>query len=176
MQKEYLELWKGCVEFHGHECGGLAVGFRAALYAKELLGEERSEDEELVCIAETDACGVDAIQVILGCTVGKGNLVFDMQGKNVFSFYSRKTGKSFRLVLRRTPDKSKEERLEWLMNGDYHEMFDIKEAPSPIPDKARIFKAYICDVCKEGVAEYYVRMQQGKTVCSRCFSSYSRGL
>ena len=40
MQKEYLELWKGCVEFHGHECGGLAVGFRAALYAKELLGEE----------------------------------------------------------------------------------------------------------------------------------------
>ena len=69
MQKEYLELWKGCVEFHGHECGGLAVGFRAALYAKELLGEERSEDEELVCIAETDACGVDAILVILGCTV-----------------------------------------------------------------------------------------------------------
>ena len=30
-------LWKKCVEFHGHECGGLTIGYKAALYAKELL-------------------------------------------------------------------------------------------------------------------------------------------
>lgn len=53
-------------------------GFQAALYAIELLGLEADEkgcisgDEELVCIAENDACGIDAIQVILGCSVGKG--------------------------------------------------------------------------------------------------------
>ena len=37
MQKEYQTLWDKCVAFHGHACGGLAIGFRAALYAMELL-------------------------------------------------------------------------------------------------------------------------------------------
>ena len=119
MQKELENLWEACVRFHGHGCGGLAVGFRAVLYAWELLGgTQRSEDEELVCIAETDACGVDAIQALTGCTIGKGNLIFQMQGKNAFSFYRRSDGTSFRLVLRATPEKSKEERLAWLMDGD----------------------------------------------------------
>ena len=30
-------LWEKCVEFHGHACGGLALGYRAALYAAQLL-------------------------------------------------------------------------------------------------------------------------------------------
>jgi formylmethanofuran dehydrogenase subunit E len=142
----------------------------------ELLEAERSVDEEIVCVAEGDACGVDAIQVLLGCTVGKGNLIFDMQGKNAFSFYSRKNGKSVRLVLRRTPDKDRDQRLEWLMNGDYHEMFDVKPAPESVPETSRIFKTYLCEACQEGVSENYVRVKDGKMVCSRCAHSYTRGL
>ena len=81
MQKELESLWQQCVAFHGHGCGGLAVGFRAVLYAWELFeSDSTSEDEEIVCIAETDACGVDAIQALLSCTVGKGNLIFNLQG------------------------------------------------------------------------------------------------
>ncbi len=175
MQEEYLALWNKCVEFHGHGCGGLAVGFRASLYALELLGENRSVDEELVCIAECDSCAVDAIQVMMGCSVGKGNLIINMQGKNAFAFYSRKQGKAFRLVLKRTPEKSKEERLEWLMEGDYHEMFDVKEALDKVPERARIFKSYVCEECNESVAEYYVRLENGRTLCSRCAHVYSRG-
>ena len=175
MQMEYQSEWEKCIAFHGHECGGLAVGFRAALYARELLCENYSEDEELVCITETDMCGVDAIQVMLGCTVGKGNLIFNWQGKNAFSFFNRKTGKSVRLVLRRTPDKTKDERLEWLMNGDYHEMFDCKETLDEIPEKARIFTSYICELCGESVAESHVRLQNGKKVCPRCHVPYTRG-
>ena len=86
MQKELESLWQQCVAFHGHGCGGLAVGFRAVLYAWELFeSDSTSEDEEIVCIAETDACGVDAIQALLSCTVGKGNLIFNLQGKNALS-------------------------------------------------------------------------------------------
>ena len=66
----------------------------------ELLEITFSPDEQLVCIAENDACGCDAIQAILGCSVGKGNLLFHMTGKQAFSFYNRKTDKSLRLVLR----------------------------------------------------------------------------
>ncbi|MFQ9917722.1 MAG: FmdE family protein [Flavonifractor plautii] len=46
----------------------------------------------MVCIAENDACGVDAIQVLLGCSVGKGNLALSPPGQaGAFSFYNRKT-------------------------------------------------------------------------------------
>ena len=66
MDKE--SLYKKCVDFHGHSCGGLLIGFRAALCAMEQFGiSEPSPDEELVCIAENDACGIDAIQALLGC-------------------------------------------------------------------------------------------------------------
>ena len=54
--------WERCVAFHGHECGGLTIGYQAARYAKELLELTFSDDEEVVCITENDACGVDAIQ------------------------------------------------------------------------------------------------------------------
>ena len=177
MQKELESLWDKCVTFHGHGCGGLAVGFRAVLYAWELFGSDRtSEDEEIVCIAETDACGVDAIQVLLSCTVGKGNLIFNLQGKNAFSFYRRSDGRSFRLVLRPTPDKAKEERLAWLMDGDFHEMFDVKDAPAPVPEAARIFKTVTCSVCGERFAESFAHLQNGEIVCSACYRPYTRGL
>ena len=89
------ELWEKCAAFHGHECGGLTIGYKAALYAIKLLELDAekagkgcfSTDEELVCICENDACGVDAIQVILGCSIGKGNLLFHITGKQAFSFY-----------------------------------------------------------------------------------------
>ena len=90
---ENKELWQKCAEFHGHVCPGLTIGYKAALYAIELLGLTFSDDERVVCVSENDACGVDAIQVILGCSVGKGNLLFHMRGKQAFSFYNRTTGK-----------------------------------------------------------------------------------
>ena len=57
--------WERCARFHGHVCGGLAIGYKAACYAKKLLGIGFSDDEQLVCVAENDACGVVAIVVLL---------------------------------------------------------------------------------------------------------------
>ena len=51
-------LWEKAAAFHGHVCGGLTIGYKAALYAIELLGLEFSDDEQVVCISENDACGV----------------------------------------------------------------------------------------------------------------------
>lgn len=110
------------------------------------------------------------------CPVGKGNLIFNLQGKNAFSFYRRPDGKSFRLVLRPTPEKTKDERLAWLMDGDFHEMFDVKEAPEPVPEEARIFKTVTCSVCGERFAESFAHLQNGEIVCSACYRPYTRGL
>ncbi|UCD57670.1 MAG: formylmethanofuran dehydrogenase [Candidatus Hydrogenedentota bacterium] len=91
------------VRFHGHVCPGLAIGYRVATAAMELLEVDRPRDEELVAVVENDTCAVDAIQVVTGCTFGKGNLVFKDYGKGGFSFFSRESKKGFRISYREFP-------------------------------------------------------------------------
>jgi len=86
--------------FHGHICPGLAFGYRAAEYAKKSLNTGRSEDEEMVTIVENDACMIDAIQYITGCTMGKGNLIFRDHGKPVYTFILRNGNKAVRIAQR----------------------------------------------------------------------------
>jgi formylmethanofuran dehydrogenase subunit E len=80
------ELWERSAAFHGHICPGLTIGYKAALYARDLLDLEFSQDEEVVCVTENDACGVDAISVVLGCSVGRGNLLFRLRGETGILF------------------------------------------------------------------------------------------
>jgi formylmethanofuran dehydrogenase subunit E len=79
------------IAFHGHSCPGLAIGYRMTKAALFFLGVKRAYDEELVAIVENDACGVDAVQYLSGCTFGKGNLVFKDYGKRVYTFFSRRS-------------------------------------------------------------------------------------
>lgn len=89
------------IAFHGHWCPGLARGIRAAVWAAEHFGT--AADEEIVTVTETDMCGVDAIQALLGCTFGKGNLIFRDRGKVAFTFFRRNDGKRARIVERYRP-------------------------------------------------------------------------
>lgn len=164
------------IAFHGHICGGLTIGYKAALYAMKLLELNFSKDEDVVCITENDACGIDAIQIILGCSAGKGNLLFRLRGKQAFSFYNRKTDRSVRLVLKSTPDMSKEERAKYLMNLEPSSLFDIKDTMIKVPEKAKIFKFIKCEKCGEVTAESMIRLEDGKMLCLDCCSSYSRFL
>ena len=159
-------LWKKCAEFHGHECGGLTIGYKAALYAKELLDLDFSEDEQVVCISENDACGVDAIQVILGCSVGKGNLLFHICGKQAFSFYDRGSGRSVRLVLKEKPrEMTKAESFAYYQACEPREMFDVKETFLALPRKAEIFGSARCGCCGEMTGEKWLREAGGKKLC-----------
>ena len=95
--------WEKCVEFHGHICPGLAMGYRAATIGLRELATRRALDEELVAIVENDACGVDAVMVITGCTLGKGNLLFRDFGKHAYTFMSRKSGVGVRICVKADP-------------------------------------------------------------------------
>ena len=156
--------------FHGHTCGGLLIGVSAAHYAMELLETEgSSQDEEIVCVAENDSCSVDAIQSILGCSAGKGNLIFRMRGKQAFSFFNRQTGKSFRLVLKDLAFSTPEEKMDFMMNTGGEDIFDVEEVPFDLPPKAKIYKSKRCALCGELTAEPWLRVQCGKEVCIDCF-------
>ena len=134
--------WEKCVAFHGHACGGLTIGYKAACYAAELLELDFSGDEQLVCIAENDACGIDAIQALLGCSIGKGNLLFHMRGKQAFSFYNRTTGKSVRLVLRITKNSG-------FQNGSRSSVYPKPRRVSP-PERRKKVRSFSPATCASG--------------------------
>ena len=170
-----MKTWKDCVAFHGHECGGLTIGYKASLYAIELLNLEFSTDEQVVCIAENDACGIDGIQVMLGCSIGKGNLLFHMRGKSAYSFYNRKTGKSVHLVLKPKPEgMTREASFAYYQACKPEEMFDVKETTIAVPETARLFDSYTCDCCGEITGANWIRLAGDRKLCLDCYESYDR--
>ena len=167
--------WQRCVDFHGHACGGLTIGYKAAQYAIKLLELTFSDDEQVVCIAENDSCSVDAIQVLLGCSMGKGNLLFHITGKQAFSFYNRKSGRSVRLSLRPRPGSmSREESFAYYQSKNPEELFLVGETRIPLPLRAQVTGSRLCDGCGEETGEGWLMLQNGKWLCPDCRSQYDR--
>ncbi len=172
---DIYKLYENSVEFHGHSCPGLAIGVRAAAEAVKIMGLSYSKDEEIVCITENDACGVDGIQRILGCTTGKGNLIHRMRGKHAYSFFDRKTGNGIRLVLKELPKTvSGETKQKYILEAPVEEIFDVVKPKYSLPEKARIFQSVVCEECGESTAEPYIRLENGKKLCLDCYSKYDR--
>jgi formylmethanofuran dehydrogenase subunit E len=182
---------KKAVAFHGHMCPGLAMGYRVAKYVKEHY--PRSEDEELVAIVENSSCSVDAIQEMLGCTSGKGNLIFKDYGKQAFTFYSRDKGKALRIYFKGDvfegmdklrqkyfkgelgPEEKKEfealreQVIQRILTAPDNEVLSVKEVDIPAPEKARIYPSLSCQECGEAFMEILGRTVNGKVVCKACF-------
>ena len=185
------EDFKKAAEFHGHVCPGLAMGYRVARYVKAHY--PRSEDEELVCIAENKSCSVDAVQFLLGCTAGKGNLIVIDNGKQAFTFYSRDHGKALRIYFKgdvfagmdamrqkmaagALTDADKKEMegmrsrtMEQILAGRDEDLLDVREAEIPAPEKARIYPSLVCQECGERFMEIMGRTAEGKVLCKGCF-------
>ena len=183
--------FKKAAEFHGHVCPGLAMGYRVAKYVLEHY--PRSEDEGLVCIAENKSCSLDAIQQMLGCTFGKGNLIFVDNGKQVFTIYSRDQDKALRIyfkgdVFKRmdllrekaargelNPEDKKEmealrpQVIEDILSAKDEDILAVDEVAIPAPEKARIYPSLKCQECGEAFMEILGRTAGGKVLCKECF-------
>ena len=199
---QYPQALRDAIRFHGHVCPGLIIGYRAAQVAQAAFKVQRSEDEELVAIVENDACSVDAVQVLLGCTLGKGNLIYRDYGKQVFTIVSREFNRAIRIALRSTVlgrpsetealfqkaqkneasaeerkalDDFREKRMEELLQMDEETLFKIEDVQIDVPEKARIFKSVECRYCGEKVMEPRARIRDGKIACIPCSEEYTRG-
>lgn len=182
---------KKAVEFHGHMCPGLAMGYRVAKYVKEHY--PRSKDEELVAIVDNKSCSVDAIQDMLGCTAGKGNLIFRDYGKQAFTFYARDKKKALRIYFkgdvfegmdalrqkyfkgelkpeeRKEFESLREKAIQRILTAPDEELLSVKEVDIPAPEKAKIYPSLLCQECGEAFMEIMGRMTGGKVVCMECF-------
>ena len=189
------ERIREAIAFHGHWCPGLATGIRVAEMALREVG--RAGDEDIVAVAESDTCAIDAIQVLTGCTVGKGNLVLLGIGKMGFSFYRRRDGKAVRIVGRppkpgegtdeyrelqaksnggnladRERDRFetlRQERGRRILEADLDELFELKTPPRPVPPYAPMKRSLACSACGESVMETRARLCDGRILCPDCF-------
>jgi len=161
------------IEFHGHSCPGLAMGYRMAAAALDVLDKTRAKDEELVAIVENDACGVDALQCLSGCTFGKGNLLFRDYGKQVYTVYSRISRKGVRVSFKvqdipQALRDNRERFTQWLLSAPQAKILTIETVQIPDPEPARILDSRICESCGEGVMETRTRQVDGKCICIPC--------
>ncbi len=169
------EYWEKARAFHGHECPGLAIGVKLCEAVVEKMGVSPAFDEELVCITENDACGVDAVQALMSCTMGKGNLIYKGTGKQAFTFINRDNGKAMRFYLKaKNNGMERPQYQEYLLNAPVDEVFDCKEVAVTLPERARLFSSVICEECGESAPEHKMRLQEGKAVCIDCFQEYHR--
>ena len=91
---------KRVVDFHGHLCPELVIGCKACEYAQKLLYENGELEGEVSVIAENCSSALDAIQILLGITVGNQRLrLFDF-GKHNYIFSLKNGQNSFRLSLK----------------------------------------------------------------------------
>ena len=86
-----------CIDFHGHTCGGVSLGFVLANFALDKLNAKRGDD--LHARMECRNCLVDAVQCVTGCTVGKHNLEIVPNGTSALTLVHRETGKGIRAVI-----------------------------------------------------------------------------
>ncbi len=175
---------------------GTAIGIRAAEIALREIGPH-AEDEEVVAIVETDMCAVDAIQYLVGCTFGKGNLIHKDYGKNAFTFVRRSDGKALRIVTRptaweRPPHTSgaareghqphqreerearRQARALAILQADEAELFAVSEVDVSVPSQARVHPSVRCEGCGEDVMETLIRRMHGRQLCIPCFERYER--
>jgi formylmethanofuran dehydrogenase subunit E len=198
MESAKKATFQDVTKFHGHICPGTVIGYRAAQIAMPTFSSEKSADEAIIAIIENDSCSADAIQVVTGCTFGKGNLFFKDHGKHVYTFINRETGDGLRISLKSsvnienmdptwsqlrkkvttgsaTPKEQEEFRkradkmAEKLMNAPEEDLFNVtRMKTADIPKKARIFRSVPCQKCGELVSEHRARLDNGEIVCIPC--------
>ncbi len=164
-------LWQKAVAFHGHECPGLAIGCAVVSCFFDHFGQTISRDEEIVCITENDTCAVDAVQALLGCTFGKGNLICKPHYKMVFSFYLRKSGDSIRLYFddsKIPSDLGRDERKNFILDSNPADLFKITPTEYQLPEYARVMGSIKCDICHENVRQDKLTEIDGKKLCLAC--------
>ena len=180
--------------FHGEMCPALAMGILAAELAEREVGTG-----DVHVVVEGASCSVDAIQVLLGCTVGRRNLVVADYGKNAYTFYRRSDGKAVRIASRAEAwDWGAEHRGLWekLQIGaatpaerarfhDLHqaqadrilatppeELFTVTAVHQDAPPvQFSPLPTVTCSVCAEKVAEAKTRRLHGRDFCISCFQA-----
>jgi len=190
------------LKFHGHKCPAMPLGLRAGAAAMNALGVERSQDKELVLLAETGndhaaGCFVDGLMTITGCTYGKSNIKKTYYGKMAFTLIDTKRNKAVRVQLKpeffgkmlsspfvqqrkqgvppqEVPAEITDPLVEGVMARAEAEFLDIGPVIDyPFTRGKGVFDTDLCEGCGERVFANKLEKVNGKRLCVPCRESLS---
>ncbi|MBU1537832.1 tRNA CCA-pyrophosphorylase [Myxococcota bacterium] len=190
--------------FHGHKCPAMPMGLRVGAAAMNQLGVERGQDGQLLALVEIGedhcaTCFADGIQMITGCTLGKGNIRKLHYGKWGVTLVETASGRAVRVTPKavamlankqtefftkyrekgipasRVPDEVVEPLVQRVMNAPADNLMDIGEVTSfSLEKKPHTFAGFVCDHCAEMTVESYGRPLGAQKVCQPCFEKALR--
>ncbi len=187
------------LQLHGHKCPAMPMGLRVGAAAMNRLGVGRSPDGQLVALVELGenhcaTCFADGVQMITGCTFGKGNIRQLNYGKWGLTLIDRARGRAVRVV-------PKAEAMLANKQSDFFKTYREKGVPAsqvppgvveplivkvmgaldemlmhvgdvvdhPLPKRVESFASFVCDRCGEMTVEGYGRPLGEKKVCIPCY-------
>ena len=194
--KDYLDLG---LQLHGHKCPAMPMGLRAGAAAMNRLGIQRTGDSAWLALVELGdhhcaTCFADGIQVITGCTFGKGNIQKTHKGKWGVTLVDKKAQKAVRVspkaeVMARNketpffqdyrkkgvpptqvPEAVVQPLLDSVLNMPEDQLFNISEVfDYPYQEPPHSFESFVCEECGEMTVLQYGRIsKEGKKVCQDC--------
>ncbi|RMF97794.1 MAG: tRNA CCA-pyrophosphorylase [Candidatus Schekmanbacteria bacterium] len=193
--KDFYEVG---LKLHGHKCPAMPMGLRAGQAAMNKLGVERAKDGQLMAFVEIGenhcaTCFADGVQVITGCTFGKGNISKLHYGKWGLILIDKETGRSVRVSPKaeimqenkkteffteyrqkgipasKVPDEIVAPLVEKVMSAPEEVLFNIGDVVSwQWEEPVHSFEGFVCDICGEMTVEHYGRILGDKKVCIPC--------
>ncbi len=193
--KDYFEAG---LTLHGHRCPAMPMGLRVGAAAMNKLGVERAKDGQLMALVEIGeahcaTCFADGVQMITGCTFGKGNIKKLHYGKWGLTLIDKKSGKAVRvgpkaeamaankqtdffqkyrmkgIPASQVPEEVVAPLVERVMNAPEDQMLNVGEVfDYPWTEPPHSFDSFVCDLCGDMVVEPYGRILGDKKVCIPC--------
>jgi len=193
--KDWLEIGQ---KFHGHKCPAMPNGLRVAEAAMNKLGVERTGDSFLHAIVDLGenhcaTCFADGVQVITGCTFGKGNIERTHKGKWGLTLIDKRTNRAVRACPKaeamiqtketdffkeyrekgvpptQVPDEVVQPLVDKVMNAPAEMIMvisDIFEYKWNEPKHS--YNSIVCEKCGEMVIEEYTELKNKKKICKDC--------
>ncbi len=185
-------------KFHGHKCPAMPNGLRVGAAAMNALGVERTGDSNLVAILDLGedhcaTCFADGVQVITGCTLGKGNIKKTHKGKWALTLVDKKTNRAVRVTPKaeamlankntdffknyrekgvpptQVPDEVVEPLVQKVMSAPEEMIMNVSDVFEYVwVEPPHSFDGFVCEECGEMVVEKYGRVKGDKKVCIDC--------
>jgi len=182
---------KRVVDFHGHLCPELVIGARVSEYAQKIF-----PDRGFSLVAENSTSAIDAIQILLGLTMGNQRLKILDFGKHNYTFMLKTKQKAFMLSLKKLRYNDEDEyrmlsdkirnseaaidevvnfqeildnRSKMLLELNLDELFDLKEVAweSPFVEMPTLYCT--CRSCGQEVLADFTVAYHDNLYCMRCF-------
>jgi formylmethanofuran dehydrogenase subunit E len=176
----------------------MPMGLRAGEAAMKALGAERATDGQLLTLIEIGddhcaTCFADGVQLITGCTFGKGNIRKLDYGKWGVTLVDKKRQKAVRVVPRadamqankatdffqsyrmkgvpasQVPTEVVQPLIEKVLNAPEAMLLKVSDVfDYPYTEAKPSFDSFVCQACGEMVVERYGRLKGDKRVCIPC--------